>query len=400
MPIHFVCPVCQSSYVASDLDAGKKAECKTCGQRLQVPTPSRSKTVTGAVVAPPEPIPLQPVSGPPPLPPAKPRKPPVRPEPEPETEPEPVLPAPLPLPTRRPIPIGAAVAVGFIGLGLLGGAVLVIVLAATQGTDPGTQPVAKKDGDGGRPSVVAVDPRPEPATTAATKRPTPPEPDPPVGAGPLTGEQVFRLLVRSAVLVGSQHGGGTGFVVDEAGRLVVTNDHVVGGERQVAVVFPLYDNGGELVTDSRPYQRAIREVASRGDVVARDPARDLALIRVDKLGDRTTAARLAAKPAPTGASVFSVGGSGADDNLLWRLTKGTVRGRAQRQVPTDAGVFDCTVLETDAPVNAGDSGGPVMNDRGELVAVVSHFVVGQRQVSGNIDLEELRDFIRRNRPGR
>ena len=120
----------------------------------------------------------------------------------------------------------------------------------------------------------------------------------------------------------------------------------------------------------------------------------------DPLADRTGAARLAAKPAATGSTVFSVGGSGADDNLLLRLTKGTVRGRAQRQVPTDSGVFDCTVLETDAPVNPGDSGGPVMNDRGELVAVVSHFVIDQRQVSGNIDLEELRDFVRRHRPGR
>ena len=60
--------------------------------------------------------------------------------------------------------------------------------------------------------------------------------------------------------------------------------------------------------------------------------------------------------------------------------------------------FDCMILETDAPTNAGDSGGPVLNDRGELVGVVSHYADRQRQVSGNIDLEEVRNFVAQHRP--
>ncbi len=89
----------------------------------------------------------------------------------------------------------------------------------------------------------------------------------------------------------------------------------------------------------------------------------------------------------------NAGGSGADDNLLWRLTKGNIRGRVQREQPADFGKVNAMILETDAPVNPGDSGGPVVNERGELVAVVSHFLTQQRGVSGNIDVEELRAFV-------
>ena len=47
MPITFACPICKTSYTVNDLDAGKKSDCKVCGQRLQVPAPPRVKTVLG-----------------------------------------------------------------------------------------------------------------------------------------------------------------------------------------------------------------------------------------------------------------------------------------------------------------------------------------------------------------
>lgn len=385
MPIPFACPVCKTNYAVPDENAGRKAECKVCGQRLQVPSPERNKTVLGEVLPP---APAPPAVEPPPLPPRRP-SPAVR---EPDS-PAPFVMPPPPLPRRQPrVPIGAFVAAGVIGLGLLGGVALVVVLAVTQRTDRGT---AAAQRDGGPDRSASAGPRAEPAAAGVARRPA--GPDPPAGERTLTGEEVYRLLVRSSVLVDSPHGMGTGFIVDAGRRLVVTNAHVVGRERRVGVVFPMYDAAGDLVTDPRPYERAFREVASPGEVVARDPGRDLALVRVDRLGDGAAAAKLAARPAATGATVFSVGGSGADDNLLWRLTRGTVRGRAQRQVAVESGVFDCVFLETDAPVNPGDSGGPVMNDRGELVAVVSHFLTDQRQVSGNIDLDEVRAFLRRQK---
>ena len=147
---------------------------------------------------------------------------------------------------------------------------------------------------------------------------------------------------------------------------MVTNFHVVGREREAAVVFPLYDVKGELVTDVQKYLPRIKELAIKGEVIEVDKTCDLALIRVERVPERVAAVPLARHPAATGSVVYSVGGSGAEDNLLWRLTKGNVRGRVQRKVPADFGMVDCMILETDSAVNPGDSGGPVVNDRGEI----------------------------------
>jgi len=73
------------------------------------------------------------------------------------------------------------------------------------------------------------------------------------------------------------------------------------------------------------------EIASRGEVIERDASRDLALIRVERLPDRAGAILFARSPATTGSIIYSDGASGVDENLLWRLTKGNVRGRIQKR---------------------------------------------------------------------
>ena len=256
---------------------------------------------------------------------------------------------------------------------------------------------------------AAAPARPDPADDAPPSRmkggrpgdprlAVPPPVPPNVTGKVLTGDQVFLRLVHSAVLVHTPTASGTGFVVSAADGFIVTNDHVVGGDREVRVSFPADSPDGKLVTDRREYDRLGADARVTGRVVAIDPACDLALIRVDHLPADSGPVVLAGDPAGPGDTVYSVGGSGAADNLLWRLTKGTVRGRVARKPKLESGRLDCVVLETDAPTNKGDSGGPVLNDRGELVGVVSHSMTTQERVSGNIDLEEVRKFVARHRP--
>jgi serine protease Do len=194
-------------------------------------------------------------------------------------------------------------------------------------------------------------------------------------------------------LIVLERGMGTGFVVQREKGLLMTNAHVVGRETNVLVIFPRYSASGELLTELRDYGRG---AGVKGKVLEVDTRRDLAVIQVTEIPETTKAVAFAPKGAEPGSNVFSVGGSGTKANLLWRLTKGTVRGRSERKVQTQAGVVACTVLETDSPLNPGDSGGPMMNDRGELVAVVSHGDTSLQQISGNIDLIEVQQVLRRH----
>jgi|GEM_PF-5808700 len=226
-------------------------------------------------------------------------------------------------------------------------------------------------------------------------------------ASRLKGEEIYRRLVRGSVLITRPVNRvvsdlGTGFVVSTQERLIITNQHVVESSGEITVVFPLYDSRGDSITDIRHYEGGTDSNRSKGKVIRIDSRRDLAIIRVERMPTTAQAIRFARQHARPGATVYSVGNSGVNlglpfsfftdeegGNLLWRLTKGTVRGRVRRNI----GGVDCMILETDAPVNKGDSGGAVVNEYCELVGVISHFILTQRSVSGNIDLEEVRNFL-------
>lgn len=393
MSIRFACPVCKTSYTVDDADAGKKSDCKKCGQRLQVPVPptSRSRTVLGEVMSPEAPALIPPRSS--------------RSEQKPIDE----EPAPIPLPSylavsprRTRFRAAPIIGLGFVGVIMVSGGLTILLKRAKQNTPVETASSAKPEPAKKSPETPRK-PVEEIEASVTQRKPVVEEEEetpPPAAPGPvalaLSGEQVYQKLVSSSVFLITPTGAGTGFVVNIDKRLVITNYHVVGRENEVAILFPMYDSSGELITDAGAYRKQRREIAVKGEVIARDATKDLALIRVEKIDAKASAASLATKPAATGSTLFSVGGSGVGENLLWRLTKGTVRGRVQRRQQAEFGTIDCMILESDAPLNHGDSGGPVMNDRGELVAVVSHGSAQQRQVSGNIDVEEVKKFLKKH----
>lgn len=68
----------------------------------------------------------------------------------------------------------------------------------------------------------------------------------------------------------------------------------------------------------------------------------------------------------------------------------------QRQKRAELGMLACRILKTDTPINPGDNGSAVTSDRGELVGVVSHGSLVERQESGNIGVDEVRAFLSRH----
>ncbi len=161
-----------------------------------------------------------------------------------------------------------------------------------------------------------------------------------VGAPILANEDIVRKSVPAIVIVSTPEGWGSGFLVSERG-VVVTNAHVVGGRSSVDVVL----NGGRTVESSSIYI---------------DEDRDLALIKLPD-GDYPFL-RISHTLPPVGADVLAIGSPGIGSDVMTNtVTKGVVSGIRN--------FSDGTWIQTDAPLNHGNSGGPLLDKRGEVVGV-------------------------------
>jgi S1-C subfamily serine protease len=153
------------------------------------------------------------------------------------------------------------------------------------------------------------------------------------------------LVLKATVVLESEGGHGSGFLLSPDG-LVLTAAHVA----RSAVRVRLKD-GSQL------------EAA----VVRTDPEADVALLRVKAPGP-TACLALRQTPVSTGEEIYAVGAP-LDRSLAFSLTKGIASGLRE--------VRGTTLLQTDASINAGNSGGPLVDSTGHAAATVSAKLVGK-----------------------
>lgn len=184
---------------------------------------------------------------------------------------------------------------------------------------------------------------------------------------------------------------GTGVLIDGDKRLVLTNAHVVGDSRSAVVFFPDLQDGRPEVK-RKHYLDNVVKLAQPGKVVAVDRKRDLALIQLPTVPQRASAIELAEKSIMPGSSVDMIGNPGGSD-VLWVYTSGTVRSVYDKKFKSNHGQHDFRVVETQSPIKPGDSGGPVVNEQGQLVAIAQSFSPQSALVSFCVDINEIRAFI-------
>jgi S1-C subfamily serine protease len=223
---------------------------------------------------------------------------------------------------------------------------------------------------------------------------------------PLTGKEIYQRTLKSTVWIAHlvELGGGraalatgSGSVIDVPGRLILTNFHVVGNEKEVRVFFPQFDKQGKLIAAKDHYLQQLRDGKGlTGTVLYADHKRDLALVKVDRLPTGTTSIPLAHESVGPGDTVHSIGNPGASD-ALWAYTPGAVKAVYKKTwMVRDHGevhTFEANVVETTSPVNPGDSGGPLLNSQGELSAVTQGGVSAQGTISYFIDVSEVRAVL-------
>jgi S1-C subfamily serine protease len=154
-----------------------------------------------------------------------------------------------------------------------------------------------------------------------------------LGADPFSGQQ-------------SQRGLGSGFVIDKAGH-IVTNFHVIDGADEVAVNF----SGNDDV---------------RARVVGSDPSTDIAVLRIDTPARALTALPLGnSDGVRVGDPVVAIGNPFG----LERSASSGIVSALQRELESPAGFTIDRVIQTDAAINSGNSGGPLLNGRGHVIGV-------------------------------
>ncbi|XP_062202930.1 protease Do-like 5, chloroplastic isoform X1 [Phragmites australis] len=152
-------------------------------------------------------------------------------------------------------------------------------------------------------------------------------------------------------------GTGSGFVWDSAGH-IVTNYHVVaklagdGSASHRCKVF-LEDSSGN-------------SYSKEGRLVGYDPAYDLAVLKVDVDGDKLRPILIGtSRDLRVGQSCFAIGNPYGYEHTL---TTGVVSGLG-REIPSPNGRAIRGAIQTDAAINAGNSGGPLIDSYGHVIGV-------------------------------
>ncbi|XP_015085354.1 protease Do-like 5, chloroplastic [Solanum pennellii] len=152
-------------------------------------------------------------------------------------------------------------------------------------------------------------------------------------------------------------GTGSGFIWDKFGH-IVTNYHVI----------------AKLATDNIGLQRCkVSLVKTKGEsivkdakIVGVDPAYDLAVLKVDVEGVEVKPVSVGtSRGLRVGQSCFAIGNPYGFENTL---TTGVVSGLG-REIPAPNGAAIKGAIQTDAAINAGNSGGPLIDSSGHVIGL-------------------------------
>jgi len=266
-------------------------------------------------------------------------------------------PASYPRRTARRSPARGAVAV--LALGLAAVAVAVVIAASVRQTPQASRPGATSSSSsaaapaapatraGALPGFAGIAKAALPSVVAITSTEVVHDRQ---SGGPLQGQDPFDFFFGpgpGAPRDRKQVAGGSGFIITPDGE-ILTNNHVVAGAQKVEV----------KLTDRRVFTAKI---------LGTDPITDIALIQVDA-GQSLPAIPLGDSDSlEVGDWVMAVGNP---LNFAGTVTVGVVSGKGRRGLADnqDAASFE-NLLQTDAAINFGNSGGPLINLAGQVIGI-------------------------------
>ena len=230
--------------------------------------------------------------------------------------------------------------------GLAALAIVAVFAAGTGGVLAGKN-LADENSTNTVENATAVDPLP------ITSRP-----------GPVSGDAsepaaaVAAALAPAVVQIETGRGLGSGFVYDKSG-LILTAAHVTDGATSVTV-------------------RLADGTKTTGEVLGSDDSTDVAVVKIDGNENLPVAVLATGVQLQVGQTAIAIGSPfGLDQTVTTGIVSAVGRSTA-----TPGGVIPA--IQTDAPINSGNSGGALADRQGRVIGINSSIITGNSQARGNV----------------
>lgn len=175
----------------------------------------------------------------------------------------------------------------------------------------------------------------------------------------------------------TQTAAGTGFILSSDGY-IATNKHVVSGANKIGVV----------LDDGTAYEDV--------ELIGTDPLNDFAIIKIKDGKDFTPVKLGDSKTTSAGQQVIAIGNAlGAYQNSV---TSGIISGKGRSLTATDSSRSQYETLsdmiQTDAAINGGNSGGPLVNAAGEVIGINTAYASQGNNVGFAIPISSVKGIIK------
>ena len=205
----------------------------------------------------------------------------------------------------------------------------------------------------------------------------------PASAWGKSAKEVFAEVARSVVVV---------LALDYSGETSAQGSGVVVGKNQVATNCHVIEDAAKIVVNQALDSDIGQSYRMDATILARDDERDLCLLFVGELSESPAAPIVkmgAAKMLSVGEEIFAIG---APKGLDLSLSRGVVS-----QLRRLDGRQTAPLVQTDAAISPGSSGGGLFNDEGGLVGITTFKQVGGENLNFAIPVEWVEDLWEKGR---
>jgi len=201
--------------------------------------------------------------------------------------------------------------------------------------------------------------------------------------------EVYKNNAGAVVYIGNEkeNGMGTGTIINKNGE-IITNWHVVGNAKKVHIW--LLPKNIENISNEGDLWKQPNFIAT---IINRNKRKDLALLKVEGLPKNIKIIKFGkTKNVPVGSTVYAIGHPKGE---AWTFSSGMVTQiRPNYKWTYENSSHNADIIQHEVPTNPGNSGGPLLDERGLMVGVNSFMRMNSDLINFSVSIEEVLKFLK------